>query len=221
MIPLPSDYAKAKSYDGSSSPKLTPGGHICRTRTVTLAKSKAGNDMLIADFDIVEEGDFRNYYQKQFDYRMKYNTDANWPGRYFMPIANADGTTNTRFKGFVTAIEESNPGFRFNGDELGLQNKLLGFNFGEEEYEVKTTGEIKITVKPQYAVSVAKVREGVIPPARKLYNPQGAAPGYSGGQPNRNASIPGIMQQPRNQQQRMDLYNQGDAYDDDDDELPF
>ena len=219
MINLPNDYAQAQAYDGSAGPKLTPGGHICRTRTVTLGRSKNGNEMLIADFDIVEEGEFRNYYQHRYERARQYRADANWPGRYYMTIANADGTTNTRFKGFIKAIEDSNSGYHFNGDELGLQNKLLGFNFGEEEYCVESTGEIKTTVKPAYAVSVTKVREGVIPPAKKLYTPTGAA-GNTGGQSPRSATVPGIMQPPRNEQQRMDMYNHG-APVDDDDELPF
>ena len=44
-----------------------------------------------------------------------------------------------------------------------------------------------------------------------------------GGQTNRNGTIPGIMQQPRNQQQRMDLsgQNNDDFMEVDDDELPF
>lgn len=220
MINLPSDYAHAQAYDGSSGPKLTPGGHICRTRTVTLGRSRNGNDMLIADFDIVEEGELRNYYQRRYERARQYRADANWPGRYYMPIANQDGTTNTRFKGFIKAIEDSNAGFKFTGDELTLQNKLLGFNFGEEEYCVESTGEIKTTVKPAYAVSVAKVREGCIPPAKKPYAPPDGS-GYSGSQSARSATVPGIMQPPRNQpqQQRMDLYSQDAA--DDDDELPF
>ena len=44
------------------------------------------------------------------------------------------------------------------------------------------------------------------------------------GQTNRNGTIPGIMQPPRNQQQRMDLTRQqdnGDFMEVDDDELPF
>lgn len=219
MINLPSDYSTAKAYDGTSVLKLTPGGHICRTRTVMLTKSKSGNDMLVADFDIVEEGEFRDYYRRQYEYRSRYYQNASWPGRYYMPIANSDGTTNTRFKGFIAAIEESNSGYRFNGDELGLQNKLVGFNFGEEEYCVEATGEIKTTVKPAYAVSVAKVREGVIPPAKKPCTPPGAS-GYSGGQSTRSATVPGIMQPPRNEQLRMDMYGQGTPVDDDD-ELPF
>ena len=185
MINLPKDYAQAKGYDGSSSfPRLTAGGHICRTRQVVLTKSRAGNDMLEIHFDIVEEGEFKGYYQQVYAARSRYNPDMAWPGRYFVLIANPDGTTNGRFKGFINAVEESNGGYKFDGNELGLQNKLVGFNFGEEEYERtdRQTGKITtgISVKPAYAISVAKVREGVIPPPRKLLDndrqPAHAAP---------------------------------------------
>ena len=56
---------------------------------------------------------------------------------------------------------------------------------------------------------------------------QSAQPGQytqpTGGQTNRNGTIPGIMQPPRNQQQRMDLSGQSnDGFMEvDDDELPF
>ena len=54
---------------------------------------------------------------------------------------------------------------------------------------------------------------------------QSAQSAQSGsGQTNRNGTIPGIMQPPRNQQQRMDLTGQqdnGGFMEVDDDELPF
>lgn len=223
MINLPSDYSTAKSFDGSSAPKMTVGGHICRTRTIELTKTRNGKDMLVVNFDINEEGEFNGYYSRIFETRLRYNgVGAKWPGTFRTTILNNDGKTNGYFKGLIEAIEASNPGYSFTGsgnNEITLQGKLVGFNFGEEEYADQNTGEVKVTVKPQYAVSVAKVREGCIPPARKPYNPPGA-PGYSGGQGNRNATIPGIMQPPRNEQQRMNLYGQNDPADDDD-ELPF
>ena len=224
MINLPSDYNNAKGFDGSSAPKLTPGGHICRTRTIELTKTRTGKDMLVVNFDINEEGEFNGYYGRIFETRLRYNTvNAKWPGVFRTTIANNEGKTNGFFKGLIEAIEASNPGYSFMGsgnNEVTLQGKLVGFNFGEEEYADQNTGEIKVTVKPQYAVSVAKVREGCIPPAKKPYAPPDGS-GYSGSQRARSATVPGIMQPPRNQpqQQRMDLYSQDAA--DDDDELPF
>ena len=63
MIKLPRDYETARAYDGTSVPQLTPGGHICRTRSVELGTSRNGNEMLKVYFDITAAGEFNNYYQ--------------------------------------------------------------------------------------------------------------------------------------------------------------
>lgn len=191
MINLPNDYSTAKAYDGNSLPRLSVGGHICRIRTVQLTKTrKTGADMLVVNFDINEEGEFNGYYGKMFDARRKYRQDAAWPGVFRTTISTREGTTNGFFKGLIDAVEASNPGYSFTGsraNEQTLQGKLVGFNFGEEEYEMtdQSTGEIRkgTTVKPQYAVSVAKVREGVIPPAIRRLNNGASAQGGYGSQP--------------------------------------
>ena len=170
MIKLPNDYESARAYDGTRAPTLTPGGHICRIRSAELTKARSsGADMLVVEFDINEGGEFNEYFAHRYEGRLRYNQNATWPGTYRTTIANAEGKTNTRFKGLIQAIEQSNAGYRFTGDERTLAGKLVGFNFGEEEYN--ENGDT--TVRPQYAVSVARVREGVIPPAKRLFNPQG------------------------------------------------
>ena len=217
MINLPRDFATARGYDGSSYPALTPGGHICRIRNVVPGNGNYGEQITVT-YDIVEEGEFNGYFQKIFDYRSKQNPsgNANWPGVKWFNIYNDNGDTDGFFKGFIEAVEASNPGYKFTGDERGLQGKLVGFNFREEEYMPRNsnTGEIKTTVRPFYAVSVAKVREGIIPPAKKLYNGgssggyqrPAAQPGYS--YPQSAPPAPGPVSAPG--------YSQ-----DDDDDLPF
>ena len=187
MIPIPRDYDNARAFDGTGGPQLTPGGHICRIQGVRLEKSKTGKDMLVVAFDIVEGSEFDGYYRKRYERSNGYNSNATWPGVFRCTLLTANGDTNGYFKGFIEALEASNPSYNFkatNGDETRMKGLLVGFNFGEEEYERtdNQTGEIKvaISVKPQYAVSVAKVREGVIPPARKTL-PQNANAGYGSG----------------------------------------
>lgn len=215
MINVPRDFSTAKAYDGSSVPKLTIGGHICRIRNVSVGTNSYNNlDQVNVTFDIVEEGEFNNYYTKVYDVRRRYKSDAPWPGYFKCDIANEDGSCNGRFKGLIEAIEGSNSGYKFNGDERAMQGKLVGFNFREEEFMVQDTGEIKTTVRPFYAVSVAKVREGVIPPAKKSYNGNntGNSSGSRGFQPPSSASAQPGYQAPQGSPM-------GDEYDDD--ELPF
>ena len=203
---LPNDYDTARSFDGSTAPKLTPGGHICRIRGARVEKARSsGRDMLVVAFDIAEGSEFDGYYAERFKSAKQYRSDANWPGVFRATTTNAEGNTNGFFKGLIEAVEASNPGFDFRKagcDENKLNGKLVAFNFGEEEYADRN-GEIKISVKPQYAISVAKAREGVIPPARKPYK----ASGYSDA-PHQFAQQTSMAQVP----------DGGIA---DDDELPF
>ena len=190
MIPIPRDYDSARSFDGTGGPNLTPGGHICRIQGVRLEKSKTGKDMLVVAFDISEGSEFDGFFKKRFERSSSFNSNAKWPGVFRCTLLNANGECNGFFKGFIEALEESNPNYNFKatkGDEQQMRGKLVGFNFGEEEYERTdyNTGEIKVAVscKPAYAISVASVREGVIPPAKKLLNNgAGSAPQY-GSQP--------------------------------------
>ena len=69
-------------------------------------------------------------------------------------------------------MEESNPGYSFKGagcDMGTMKGKLIGFNFGEEEWR-KTDGTVGVSVKPFYAVSIGTVRDGIQPPPRKALN---------------------------------------------------
>ena len=173
MIPIPRDYDNARAFDGTGGPQLTPGGHICRIQGVRLEKTqKTNKDMLVVAFDIAEGSEFDGHFRKRFERSSSFNSNAKWPGVFRCTLLNATGDTNGFFKGFIEALEASNPGYNFKaskGDEQQMKGKLVGFNFGEEEYEpYNSPGEIRTTVKPAYAISVARVREGVIPPAKKL-----------------------------------------------------
>ena len=169
-IPIPQDYEQARSFDGSTAPELTVGGHICRIRNAYMAKTKSGKDQLVIEFDIAEGGEFDGYYQNRFTNAQKYSSNAKWGGVFRSVLLTNEGKTNGFFKGLIEAIEESNVGYDFRksgGDERAMIGKLVGFNFGEEEYE-GYDGNIRTIVKPSYAVSAARVHEGVIPPAKKL-----------------------------------------------------
>lgn len=171
MIQMPNDFKDALPYDGSNGPTLTVGGHCCRIRGAKQETARTGTQMLSVAFDIFEGGEFDGYYGARYDRNVKYNSEAKWPGVFRTPITTKDGETSRYFKGLITAIEKSNAGFAFNGDENTLKGKMVGFNFGEEEY-LSRDGEIRTSVKPFYAVSVGRVRDGIEPPAKKLYQPK-------------------------------------------------
>lgn len=182
MINVASDYDSARAYGGSGAPYLTPGGHICRILGARQEKAKSGADMIVIAFDISEGGEFDGYFAKRHERSKDFNADAKWPGIFRTSIMTRDGKTNSYFKGLIVAVEESNTGYSFkaaNFDESTLKGKMVGFNFGIEEY-MGRDGSIRETVRASWAVSVSRVLEGIEPPKRKTYNPPaGSAEGFT------------------------------------------
>ena len=166
MINIPSDFNTARAYDGSSVSALTVGGHVCKIQGAKVEKARSGADMLVVAFDIAEGGEFDGYYGARHERSKQYRQDAKWPGVFRAPILTKEGKTSGYFKGFITAVEESNPGYKFTGDETLLRGKMVGFNYGEEEY-LNRDNELRVSIKPFYAVSVNHVREGIQPPPMK------------------------------------------------------
>lgn len=156
-------YDQAQAFSGEYE-KLEPGGYVCRIIKVT-AEEKAYGTLLRIGFDIVE-GDHAGYYKRTYDRKAKDNAAAKWPGMYYQTIKADD---LKYFKGFMTAIEESNPGYKWNWDENTLKGKLFGGIFGEEEYE-GNDGKVHTSVKCQWVRSIETVRSGKfeIPEPKKL-----------------------------------------------------
>mgnify|MGYP007057671240 CR=1 FL=1 len=174
---LPSDYDSTKAYDGTGGYTPLPvGGHICRIVGARATKSRNGNDMIEVAFDIAEGSEFDGKFKERFDFLRKSNANAKWPngGMFRTGVLNSDGKTSGYFKGLITAVEESNPGYSFKGsgcNEETMKGKYVGFNFGEEDYK-GNDGKIRTSIKPFYAVSVQTVRDGIEPPKKKEYKPK-------------------------------------------------
>lgn len=73
------------------------------------------------------------------------------------------------FKGFKTAVENSNPGFVFTNDPQSLVGKFIGVVLAEEEY-VSKTGEVKTRLYVAEQRSGKAIREGdfKVPELKKL-----------------------------------------------------
>lgn len=166
---IPNDFDQARAYDGGSFATLPVGGHICRIIEAREATSKNGNPMIEVAIDIAEGGPDDGFYRSVYDYKKSKDANAKWPCVFRTSLLTKDGKTSGFFKGLITAIEESNTAYNFKstgGDEKTLKNKMVGFNFGEEEW-IKSDGSVGTSVKPFYAVSVSRVREGIDPPPIK------------------------------------------------------
>lgn len=158
------NFDKVEAYTGEYE-KLEPGGYVCKILQVKVEEKNYGHLMRIA-FDIAE-GEHKDYYKRLFD-RTKQNgsNEVKWRGMYYQTVKE---DSLQYFKGFITAIENSNLGYKWNWDEKTLVGKLFGGVFGEEEYK-GADGKIKLGVKCMQVRSVDKIRNGeyTIPSVKKL-----------------------------------------------------
>ena len=172
MISKPQGYDAAQAIEGNGGPRLEPGGYVCRILRVQEQMSKSsGKPMIVFEFDI-NEGTHRGFYTQKYKQASKTNPTAKWGGVLRQSVSSEYGVS--RLKGMITAIENSNGGFKFNWDdpqnEKLLAGKLVGVVFGEEEYMYDQ--EVKTAVKPFWMCSVDKIREGVEIPKKKALKPQ-------------------------------------------------
>ncbi len=157
----PNGYDEAVVYSGYK--KLPKGGYVCRIMKVEEGKSKAtGAEQLIIYLDIAD-GEHKGYFAEA--YRNDTREFPKWGCVAYQPIYDSTtGKTNPRFKAFLTAVEESNPGFVVDktwGEDFVkfYKDKYVGFVFGDEYY-IGNDGKERVSVKPKFCISVDKIKKG-------------------------------------------------------------
>lgn len=161
-------YDKAAAYDGSSE-RLPAGGYICRILKSWVETTMNGSEQIVLALEIAE-GEYAGFAKRQYESRKANNPNAKWTCVFKQFTLDTNGQTNPFFKGMLKSIEESNTGYKWNWQEAGLANKLIGMIFREEEFEAND-GTIKTTVRPAFPRSVQRIRDGVeVPEVRRLNN---------------------------------------------------
>jgi hypothetical protein len=118
--------------------------------------------MLVLYLDIAK-GEFVNHFKKLYDFLKDKNPDVKWP---CIHRRCQNGDQISYLKGDIKAIEESNPGFKFNFDEKTLLGKLVGGMLGEREINA----EGKTILEPRCLCSVERAESGKLTaPAKKKF----------------------------------------------------
>ena len=152
---------------------LEPGWHPCVILSVAEEMSNSGRQGVKFSFDIAG-GKFEKYFSKQYKADAS-KPDRKWRGTYWQ-MTEDKGVPF--FKGIITAIEESNPGYRFDWDETRMKGLKVGIGFRREQYEA-TDGQLKFAVKPFAFCDMKKVISGELPPPKdKLLNIPSSRPAY-------------------------------------------
>lgn len=159
----PSNYDSVQAAVTGEYETLEPGGYICRIIKADVAKSQKGGEMLVLSFDIAEGGK-KDFYARRF--KADDRPGKKWQGVYRQLTG---GESTKFFKAMITAIEESNAGYKFDFDERKLTGKLFGGIFGRREWFNISRGEYQFITELFWVRSIEKIRNGDFKtPADKL-----------------------------------------------------
>ena len=132
--------------------KLPAGGYICEILAVTdvpLDLNTNKGDYLKIKYEIIE-GEYKGWWEET-EVRAGF-----WGGEF---IKSYKPGAFKFFKGFVTALEESNNGFKWDWDERKLTGKKIGLVIGEEEYP-KNNGGIGDKMVVGQTRSITAIKKG-------------------------------------------------------------
>ena len=108
----------------------------------------------------ITKGEYANYFKTLVDSGLK-DTSRH--------IRSYKTSALPFFKAFITAVEKSNPGYKWDWDEQKLVGKGCMAVFGEEEY-LDNEGNVKVGTRLVEFRSVEAFKEGriTVPPLKKL-----------------------------------------------------
>lgn len=161
-------YEQAPAFTGETI-SLPAGLYKLVIKQVSVIQDKSNREMMVLCFDIAEGSqqdgymnintDFKDFYKKQFELRRQSDPNAKWGGIY-RQLTHGDSLPF--FKGMITSIERSNPGYHWNWDEKTLVGKFVGGIFRREEFETGD-GQIKMATKCIQLRSLEGLREAKVP----------------------------------------------------------
>lgn len=164
---------KPKKYEevqvNNEFERLELGGHKGIIKSVAeYTSEKTGNTSLKVEVDTAIDDKQPNYYQEQFDNNGDMNKRWSTGATKYVSLKEDDNCIKM-LKGFITAVENSNPNFTYDWkkDTNQLEGKKVGLIFGLEEYEDQE-GKLKTATKLTQFRSIDKVDNAKIPRVKLL-----------------------------------------------------
>ena len=142
------------------------GGFVCVIKSVEDVPEK---EYLKIGYDIAEavtpeQEEFVGMYEKR-----KKERDFDYP----VNILSYKDSALPFFKGAITALENSNEGYKFDNDEQKFVGLKIGFVIGEEEYEGRDKNgapkvKVRTYVAERHSVDTIKAGDFRVPELKKL-----------------------------------------------------
>lgn len=134
---------------------LPIGAYECVIKEANIHKNKeTQKESFKVSIDIAS-GEFKDYFQKRYD-NSSFNPKK-WDNNAVKYLA-FKGDNVSYFKGFITCVENSNPGYKWDWDESKLTGKKICGVFQYEEYK-KQDGSNAVKVRLNKFRSIDKIKE--------------------------------------------------------------
>jgi hypothetical protein len=158
------DNIEAKGMDDFKA--LPIGAYECVIVGAGIHKSEqSGKESFKVAVDIAS-GEYKDYFKKRYDSNT--NSDKKWDNNSVRYLA-FEGDNASFFKGFITSIENSNPGYKWNWEESTLKGKKICGVYQYEEYE-KQDGSKGVKVRLNKFRSLDKMKDIEVSDSVKLLN---------------------------------------------------
>ena len=162
MIKKPANYDAIEVKEFEFIP-IELGGHKLVIKNAEEYVGQSGKTSIKVTTDMSMNDKQPSYFQKQFDNDTRDNKKwSNCANKYVSLQENE--TCDRMLKAFITAVENSNTGFKFdwNKEVSQLNGKFIGGLFGLEEY-INQDGNLRTTTKLVQFRSIDKVDNAKIP----------------------------------------------------------
>ena len=147
------DNIEAKGMDDFKA--LPIGAYECKIiNAVENHNEESGKTTLKVMVDIAS-GEYKDYFKKRYDSNTA--IDRKWDNNATKYLA-FEGENTSFFKGFITTVENSNVGYKWNWDETTLRDKKIVGVFQYEQYK-KQDGTKGIKVRLNKFRSLGKLGE--------------------------------------------------------------
>lgn len=139
---------------------LPKAAYVIKIVGVKEEPNKSGNGRHVSIAFDIAEGEYKEFYKKQFEANT--NEDKKWPNdavfNLNVPDSSSEEWMVKNWDTFWTCVEDSNDGYRFDGDEAKLKGKLVGGKMRNEQSEYN--GEVYDHTRFCWACTAQSVREG-------------------------------------------------------------
>ncbi len=190
ILTKPSNYDEIQMNEDFTP--IEVGGHKGVILAVQEYKNEeTGNTSLKVCVDTAKDDKQPGYFKDLFDSDTR--SDKKWSNQAIKYVSLKDDENCVKMlKGFITAVENSNPNFVYDWskDIDQLKNKKIGLVFGLEEYQ-NQQGDIKVITKLTQFRSIDKIDTVKIPKVRLI---DGSTVDYEEYKSNKNSSSKDIVE---------------------------